>query len=325
MIYSPIADLGPTLLQAPTGRQYVVVDGLPWPQDAISILEGADPAASAGDVMLCDSATTPGEFAITLFQDGTYALGESDDGSEQTFDANIWYRGTATWGTEQTFTIEASAVTVAGDITESRDTASGAASVTWPAITADGAVVEAPDIVAGSVSVDFDGITASGAIVEQADSVSGSATVEWPAITASGTVVESRDTASGEAAIAWPAIEVSGAATEGRDTASGSVVLGDGVLLSGNIAERPDTASGEASLSWPNITASGAVAERGDTAAGEIIVPLEAISVAGAVNEHPDSVSGFLPGQEFIVIARRGGRHRNIQTARRIPNVQGNR
>lgn len=94
----------------PAGKQYEEVADLPWPSGALSILQDANPAAQEGDVIEVDLVTSPGGFAITVFPDGTFVLGDDDDGSEQTFDANIWYAASGSWGTEQTFTVNADVV-----------------------------------------------------------------------------------------------------------------------------------------------------------------------------------------------------------------------
>ena len=96
------------LLPAATGKQYIVVGNLPWPDESFSLLQDADPAAQPGDVLEVDLVTIEGEFSITVFEDGTFVLDDDDDGTEQTFQYRLWRAATATWTSLATVTVEAS-------------------------------------------------------------------------------------------------------------------------------------------------------------------------------------------------------------------------
>jgi hypothetical protein len=90
----------------PAGSGYVSVANLPWSANSLSVLEDADPAALAGDVIRWDLATSPSGFAVTMNPDGTFNLDESDDGTQQTFDYRLWRHLSNTWFGPETVTLE---------------------------------------------------------------------------------------------------------------------------------------------------------------------------------------------------------------------------
>lgn len=108
MIYTNPGVLIAQLAQPPTGKSYVTVADLPWPVGSRSVLEGASPAAVAGNVIENDTTTTPSGFGVTMRPDGTLAL-ETDDGfSEQTLEYRLWRYNY--WVGPETVTLEGEAI-----------------------------------------------------------------------------------------------------------------------------------------------------------------------------------------------------------------------
>jgi len=92
-------------LSPPAGKAYVEVAGLPWTPTSLSLLEGADPAAVVGDLIESDTTTTPGGFSVTVYPDGTFSLGNQDDGTQQSFEYRLWRRADTTWYGPETVTL----------------------------------------------------------------------------------------------------------------------------------------------------------------------------------------------------------------------------
>ena len=114
--YTNVVVLSEQLLEPPSGKDWVVIAGLPWNENHRSVLEDADPPAVNGDVIEHDLATSPGEFSITMYPDGTFAFGEDDDYSPQTFEYSLWRAAAATWyGPETVEVITPAATTVSLD------------------------------------------------------------------------------------------------------------------------------------------------------------------------------------------------------------------
>jgi hypothetical protein len=105
-IFSEPGVLPRQLRAPPAGSGYVSVANLPWSAGALSVLEGADPAALAGDVIRWDLATSPSGFAVTMHPDGTFNLDEHDDGTQQTFAYRLWRHLGRTWHGPETVTLE---------------------------------------------------------------------------------------------------------------------------------------------------------------------------------------------------------------------------
>jgi len=78
----------------PANKQYKDVAGLPWTPPALSILQGASPAAVNGDVMVVDKVSTPGGYAITLNANGTFAVAVNGDTARQSFLASRFISAT---------------------------------------------------------------------------------------------------------------------------------------------------------------------------------------------------------------------------------------
>lgn len=75
---------------APAGKQYVVVAGLPW--SGLSILQDPNPssdAAQAGDLIICDTVSTPNSYPITMNPDGTFTVDTQTDTSRQSFQVDV--------------------------------------------------------------------------------------------------------------------------------------------------------------------------------------------------------------------------------------------
>ena len=105
--YSSITTTTPTLLESPpAGWDRIYVDDLPWHEESFSVLEGADPPATFGDVLEWEIYTTPSGFEVIMYPDGTFAFGEGDDGSTQSFQYKLWRQSDYTWYGPETVTVE---------------------------------------------------------------------------------------------------------------------------------------------------------------------------------------------------------------------------
>lgn len=96
------ASLLAQFLQPDTSQQFTVVTGGPQ-AGTDSILTGASPAASVGDVIECDTQTTPAAF--TLAMSGTGIPEYVGDTSTQSFTARVFQRSSGTWSARATFTV----------------------------------------------------------------------------------------------------------------------------------------------------------------------------------------------------------------------------
>lgn len=79
------------------GRQQITVAGLPWPEGAYSVFDGADPAVEDGDVWEGDTHTTPDNYPITQYADGTFLIEVGGDPSKQCFDNDVWDTSEEGW------------------------------------------------------------------------------------------------------------------------------------------------------------------------------------------------------------------------------------
>lgn len=105
--YSAITTTAPVLLESPpSGWDRLYVDDLPWHPDSFSVLEGAVPDATYGDVVEWEIYTSPSSFEVIMNPDGTFAFGEGDDGSTQTFQYKLWRESDYTWYGPETVTVE---------------------------------------------------------------------------------------------------------------------------------------------------------------------------------------------------------------------------
>lgn len=105
--YSPITTTAPALLESPpAGWDRIYVDDLPWHEESFSVLEGADPPATFGDVLEWEISTSPSGFEVIMYPDGTFAFGEGDDGSTQSFSYKLWRESDYTWYGPATVTVE---------------------------------------------------------------------------------------------------------------------------------------------------------------------------------------------------------------------------
>ena len=86
----------------PANKQYKDVGGLPWVPPALSILQGASPPAVNGDVMVVDTFSSPGNYPITLDQDGTFIVAVNFDTARQSFVANRIIAATGVFDGEYT-------------------------------------------------------------------------------------------------------------------------------------------------------------------------------------------------------------------------------
>jgi hypothetical protein len=103
--YTDIVVSPSQLLEPFAGHGRVIVAGLPWNENYRSVLEGADPPAVAGDILDYALTTTPGEFAVAMESDGTFALGNEDDYTTQTFEYALWRRSAAAWYGPETVSV----------------------------------------------------------------------------------------------------------------------------------------------------------------------------------------------------------------------------
>lgn len=96
------ASLLAQFLQPDTTQQFTVVTGAAQ-AGTDSILAGAVPAVSVGDVIECDTATTPAAFVLAM--SGTGIPEYVGDTSTQSFTARLFQRSSGTWSARATFTV----------------------------------------------------------------------------------------------------------------------------------------------------------------------------------------------------------------------------
>ena len=56
------------------GKEYVLVDNIPWPVGSVSVLENVTPPAINGDVIKTDLTTTPSGDIINITPNGTFEI-----------------------------------------------------------------------------------------------------------------------------------------------------------------------------------------------------------------------------------------------------------
>ena len=62
------------MLPPPSGKEYVLVDNIPWPVGSVSVLENVTPPAINGDVIKTDLTTTPSGDIINITPNGTFEI-----------------------------------------------------------------------------------------------------------------------------------------------------------------------------------------------------------------------------------------------------------
>jgi hypothetical protein len=105
-IYTDPGVLRKELRPPSSGSGYVSVADLPWPEDSLSVLEDADPAALEGDVIRWDLTTSPSGYGVEMRSDGTFALTSDDGTTQQTFSYSLWRYLVNTWYGPETVTLE---------------------------------------------------------------------------------------------------------------------------------------------------------------------------------------------------------------------------
>lgn len=94
--FSEVVSLPSEQVLPPIGFQFVTVD-VPWGTTEQSILENASPPASDGDIIVCSSVTTPGNYSVTMASDGAFSFNPGSDTTRQSIVAQLYYSATCTY------------------------------------------------------------------------------------------------------------------------------------------------------------------------------------------------------------------------------------